>query len=398
MTTLPTDPPDLFSATVLAAVRRERTRFVSLLVELASVESPTEDVEGQRRVQAILRRELESLDFQVSLRSADGFADHFLARPRGGSSGPTQLLVGHCDTVWPLGTLADMPVVVENGRVRGPGTFDMKSGLAQAVVALRTLRTLGRTPSVAPVLFVNTEEEVGSPTSRRPIAELARDASRAIILEPSYGPDGKVKTARKGVARFRLRAKGRSAHSGLEPSKGASAILALAHAVVELHSLSDLRDGTTVNVGVIGGGMRPNVVPAHAHAQIDVRTTTNRIAAEVARAIHALTPKVPGVTFEIEDSESAPPLERTERNLRLWETVRSLGRSLGMELEDTTAGGASDGNTTSAHAPTIDGMGAVGDGAHAAHEYIEIDPSLDRAALLALLLLAPEDGARAAPP
>ena len=379
---------------VLQTVREQRDDFVWLLTALASVESPTDDEEGQRRVQAILRSELGDLGYRTDQITAESFADHLVARRVGAASQTaSQLIVGHCDTVWPVGTISEMPVTQANGCIHGPGTFDMKSGLAQTIVALRTLQTLDLTPEVEPVLIVNTDEEVGSPTSRAPIAELAERAVRAIIMEPSYGPEGKIKTARKGVARFLIRAVGRSAHSGLEPAKGASAILALAQAVIELHALNDPQHGTTVNVGILQGGTRPNVVPAFARAHVDVRATSVKNSDLVARAIKNLVPSVPGVSFSVETCESAPPLERTERNVRLWETVCGLGATLGFKLEHTTAGGASDGNTTSAHAPTIDGMGAVGDGAHATHEHIEIDPSLDRAALLALLLMAPaEDG------
>ena len=382
---------------LLRETRSERDRFVSLLTDLTSVESPTEDVDGQLGVQEILRTELAELDYDSSSVPARNFADHLVARPSYMSpAAPTQLIVGHCDTVWPLGTLNDMPVRVEDGCLRGPGAFDMKCGLAQAVMALRALRSIGAAPEIAPVLFVNSDEEVGSPDSRDRIVEHARGASRAIVLEPSFGPTGLVKTSRKGVSRYRFSARGRAAHSGLEPAKGASAVLAIAHAITELHALNDLSDGTTVNVGVVRGGTRPNVIPERAHAQIDVRVTSVARAEQIDHAIRSLVPKVPRVSFEVEACESAPPLEPTERNLELWQVVRELGDQLGIELDHTSAGGASDGNTTSQFTPTIDGMGAVGDGAHAVHEHIVIDPSLDRAALLALLLLAPATEAPAA--
>lgn len=363
---------------------------------LTLLESPTDDEQGQKRVQAVLRAELEAMGYEAVLVPADEFADHLMAR-RPGVPGdpPTQLLVGHSDTVWPIGTLAKMPAREVNGRIYGPGTFDMKSGLTQAIIALRALHALGETPQIEPVLFVNTEEEVGSPESRAPIAELAKSAERAIVLEPSFGPRGLVKTARKGVSRFHVSAHGRAAHSGLEPSKGASAILALAQAVVELHAMNDLARGTTVNVGIFEGGTRPNVIPAYAHVQVDVRATSVADADEIARAIHRLQPTVGGVTFEVEDCESAPPLERTARNRELWQTVRQVGGDLGLDLDHASAGGASDGNTTSIYTATIDGMGAVGDGAHAVHEHVEIDASLDRAALLALLLMTPTRGSEA---
>jgi glutamate carboxypeptidase len=265
----------------------------------------------------------------------------------------------------------------------------MKGGLAVAVFALRALHDLGYEPQVTPVLFINSDEEVGSPESRGNVRRLARAACRAFVLEPALGLAGLVKTARKGVGRFDLTITGRPAHAGLEPEAGASAILELAQVIPVLHGLNDPERGITVNVGVIDGGVRPNVVAPKARASVDVRVRTVEDGRRLQERILGLQPTLPGVRMTVEGGIHVPPMERTARNLRLWETARSAGAELGMELDHALAGGGSDGNTTSQYTATLDGLGCVGDGAHAEHEHVEIGPSLDRCALLARLLLAP---------
>lgn len=379
------------SVAILEWVRERREDFVGFLSRMASVESPTDVPASQEGVQAILGEALEELGHRVRVvRGRGATGGHLYARPeRRESGGPCQLLVGHTDTVWPMGTLETMPVKVEGTRLYGPGTLDMKGGLTQIVFALRALAELGLRPSVAPVVFVNSDEEIGSPDSRPLVRRLARSVCRAFVLEPALGITGKVKTARKGVGRFEIVIKGRSAHAGLEPEAGASAILELSHVVQSLHRLNDPENGVTVNVGVIDGGVRPNVVAARARAEVDARVRTTEDGRRLEERILGLAPVVPGVTLEIQGGIVVPPLERTERNLALWETARRAGRELGLELDHALAGGGSDGNTTSQFTATLDGLGCVGDGAHADHEHVEIDASLDRCALLARLLLAP---------
>jgi glutamate carboxypeptidase len=290
-----------------------------------------------------------------------------------------------------VGTLDRMPVREEEGRLHGPGTLDMKGGLTQAVFALRALRALGLEPAVSPVLFFNSDEEIGSPESKRYVRMLARRVRRAFVLEPSLGSDGRIKTARKGLGRFQITIRGRASHAGLDPEAGASAILELSHVIQQLHALNDLERGTTVNVGVIDGGVRPNVVAPLARASVDVRVRTVEDGARVQEAIRALEPQTPGVRLEIEGAVAVPPLERTPRNRILWEEAREAAEALGLVVEEGMAGGGSDGNTTSQFTATLDGLGCVGDGAHADHEHIEIDRSLERCALLARLLLSPMD-------
>jgi glutamate carboxypeptidase len=302
-----------------------------------------------------------------------------------------QLLLGHSDTVWPLGTLASMPVELRDGRLTGPGAFDMKGGWTQGVFALRALHDLGLEPPLAPAVFVNSDEEMGSPESAARIGRLARHAGRVFVLEPS-APGGRLKTGRKGIGQFTVTVRGRPAHAGLEPEKGASAILELARVIQRLHALSDPARGITVNVGVIAGGTNRNVVAAEARGEIDLRVLREADAEEMTRAIRGLRAETPGTSLEVTGGMIKPPLERTPRNRALWQAAERCAGELGIPLGEATVGGASDGNITSCHAPTLDGLGAVGDGAHAAHEYVEVARLPERAALLALLLMEPAVG------
>lgn len=268
--------------------------------------------------------------------------------------------------------------------------FDMKAGLAQVVFALKILRRLGLEPEVIPVVLVNSDEEIGSPESTRTIRLVSRRVIRAYIPEPSVGDQGRLKTVRKGVARFLVRVKGKAAHAGLDPTGGASAILELSHVIQALHAMTELDRGISVNVGVISGGTRPNVIAPEAVAEVDVRMLTVRDGEEMGDRIRSLLPTVPGTRLEIEGGTLMGPLERTPRNRALWEAAREAAVDLGLTLEEATVGGGSDGNTTSQFTATLDGLGAVGDGAHAPHEFLYVDRQVERCALLArLLLLAP---------
>jgi glutamate carboxypeptidase len=384
-------PPGVDPTRVLHEVRWRRNQFLSLLETLCRAESPSLDPVAQQAVHAVLADNLEALGYAVRRLPARRGGAHLCARPRRRPRGaPVQLVVGHYDTVWPAGTLATMPFAIEGDRARGPGVYDMKGGLAQIVVALATLRGLGLEPALTPVVLVNADEEVGSRDSGRHVRRLARLAGRALVLEPSLGVDGRLKTERKGVARYTVTVKGRAAHAGLDPTAGASAILELSHVIQALFAMNDPALGTTVNVGTIDGGLRPNVVAPESRAVVDVRTRTAEDAARVDAAIRALEPVTPGTSILVEGGVGRPPLEPTPRNQALFETARTLGEQVDLRLAGGLAGGGSDGSTASQYTATLDGLGPVGDGAHAAHEYIEIGPTLDRAALLALLLLAPE--------
>jgi glutamate carboxypeptidase len=284
-----------------------------------------------------------------------------------------------------------MPLRIEEGVMRGPGAYDMKAGLVQMLYALRALRELQLEPAVTPVVFINSDEEIGSFESTPHIRRLAQTVERVFVLEPSLGLSGKLKTARKGVGQFRIVVKGKAAHAGLNPEAGASAILELSYIIQKLFALNDLDKGITVNVGVIDGGLRPNVIAPESRATADVRVRTHEDAQWIEERIHTLQPESPGITLEIEGRIHRLPMERTARNAALWETAQHLAQDLPLnsDLEEGLAGGASDGNTTSLYTATLDGLGGVGDGAHAQHEFVALDKMVERGALLALLLMVP---------
>jgi glutamate carboxypeptidase len=238
------------------------------------------------------------------------------------------------------------------------------------------------------MVFLNSDEEIGSRESQRYIASLARCVERVFVLEPSLGASGRLKTARKGIARFTVKVQGHAAHAGLDPGSGASAILELSHVIQALFSLNDLDKGITVNVGTIDGGLQANVIAPQSHAVVDVRAATPADAKSVEQAIRALRATTPGTSLSIEGGFGRPVMDRTPANQALWRLALGLGSELGLELEEATAGGGSDGNTTSLYTATLDGLGAVGDGAHARHEHLRVGDTLKRAALLALLLMA----------
>ena len=315
-----------------------------------------------------------------------GVGDHLYARPERRVKGaPRQLLVGHMDTVWPVGTLAEMPVERRDGRLYGPGVVDMKGGLVEIVFALEALDALDLRPEVTPVVFFNSDEETGSPDSTRLIGILARGAERAFVLETGSGSDGKLKIARKGVGRFRITVRGRAAHAGTAFEDGVSAIVELSHQVGVLHALNDPARGITVNVGTIDGGLRPNVVAPEASAMIGVRAPDHESAEEVERAIRSLEPSLEGAEIEVEGGFGRPPMEPLPRNRALLETARRLGGLVGVEVEDAgLVGGGSDANTTSLYTATLDGLGPVGGGAHATHEHVRLPGMPARTALLAL--------------
>jgi glutamate carboxypeptidase len=399
----PSVPPEL-ARSVRTYLDDHRAQMLAVLEALVRAESPTDVPEAQAEVQAVLSRLLRALDFRVMHLPAAETGGHLYARPRERPRDrPVQLLVGHCDTVWPLGTLQDMPFEVEDDVVRGPGVFDMKGGLTQMLFALSALRSVGADLAVVPLVFVNSDEEQGSPTSRRHLRRLARCAERAFVLEPALGLDGKLKTARKGGGRFVLQIQGESAHAGLDPESGSSAILALSHVVQRLHDLNEPEAGISVNVGTIGGGTQPNVVADAGRAEVDVRVATSEQAEEIEQAIRDLDPTTPGTALTVEGSFGRMPMEPTPASRRLWERAQHAADHLGVTLDEGQSGGVSDANTISQYVPTLDGLGAVGDGAHAEHEFCVLDKMVERSALLALLLAQPplpDDSARAeaAPP
>jgi glutamate carboxypeptidase len=279
-----------------------------------------------------------------------------------------------------------MSVRRENGRLFGPGTFDMKGGIAIGMLALRALAETGRGLPFRVVALLTTDEEVGSTTSRHLIEAEARRSEAVLVLEPAL-PGGALKTARKGCGEFELRVRGISAHAGIEPGKGASAIHEMARQIVALEALQDLPRGISVNVGVVTGGTRTNVVADDARARIDVRVPAMSDAARIESALRALQPQIAGTSLEVTGGVDRPPLERTAAVERLYEKARSVAAELGRDLGEGSTGGGSDGNFTAAlGVPTLDGLGPIGDGAHALHEHVLVGALPGRAALLAALI------------
>jgi glutamate carboxypeptidase len=305
----------------------------------------------------------------------DRFGDHLLVKF--GNSGSPILLLGHTDTVWPAGEIAKRPFSIENGRATGPGVFDMKAGILLMWMALQIV-----TENSVRILLTS-DEEVGSTSSRTLIESIAGECRAVLVLEPSL-PGGALKTARKGVGRFTIKAIGRAAHAGIDPQRGVNAIEEIAHQVLKLHQITDPARGTTVSVGVVQGGTRSNVVPAEAAIEIDVRISSADEAARVTNFIRQLSPTLPNARLEIRGAISRPPMERNGETARLFEIAKTVGADLGLDLKEAATGGASDGNFTSAIGiPTLDGLGAIGGGAHAIDEWVEIESLPQRAALLA---------------
>jgi glutamate carboxypeptidase len=375
---------------ILRHVRGQAESFIDLTRRLVEAESPSSLPEAQREARHILMAALGGLGLEVLELGAPGIPRHVYAHlPARRRGAPIQLILGHYDTVWPLGTVTERPFRVDGNVLEGPGVFDMKGGLAQLVIALGALRDLGLQPTLTPVIFVNADEETGSRSSTRFIRRLARHANRALVLEPALGRRGRIKIARKGIGRFTVTVFGKAAHAGLDPEDGASAILELAHVIQALFAMNDPERGITVNVGTVYGGVQPNVIAPHGGAVIDVRVPTLADGAAIEARIHAIRPRVAGVRLHIEGSIGRPSMEPTARNEALWNQAQQLGELLGLELEGAKVGGGSDGNTTSQFTATLDGLGPVGRGAHAEHECLYVDRTLERAALLARLLMSP---------
>ena len=356
--------------------------MVSALRSLVEAESPSLD-KGRcdataDRVAALLA---ERAGATVTRHAVPDRGDHIEAR-LGDGRAPIVLLCHH-DTVWDVGTLARLPFAIDGNRVTGPGTYDMKAGIVQAAFALE-----GSRPHRPVVVLSTSDEEIGSTSSRGLIEDLAHGATAVLVLEPAAS-GGAVKTARKGIADFVLEVEGRAAHAGVEPEKGISATEELARQILALKALADPASGTTINVGVVQGGTRPNVVAAHARAEIDVRFTQAAEADRVVHAIQALRPQLDGARLRVSGGLDRPPMERSAGVAQLAALATRLASEMGFALKETSTGGASDGNFTAAlGVPTLDGLGPDGGGAHADSEHFLIDSWLQRTDLLRRLIEA----------
>jgi glutamate carboxypeptidase len=369
---------------VLQAVTAQLPSMRKSLQELVEIESPSDSKEAVDLAVAYVTRLSASLAGRVKLHKQKRFGDIAEIRfgPSRGIHKPI-LLLGHLDTVWPIGALRTMPWGEKDGRFWGPGVLDMKAGVVMALGAVRALGELGISRPVK--LLLNSDEEVGSPVSR-PITERLALASEAVlVLEPAQGLA--CKTARKGVGKYRLDVKGIAAHSGVNFGSGHSAILELSRLLQKVEVFTDLRIGRTVNPGVIGGGTRSNVIAQDAWAEVDVRIAKASDAAKVEKLFRGLRCADPKCRLTISGGINRPPMERKPGTVDLYKQARALAAEVGFQLDEAATGGGSDGNFTAAlGVPTLDGLGAVGEGAHAAHESVEIEHLVPRTALLAALI------------
>lgn len=362
----------------------EMLRLTRALVE---TESPSGDLEGSRAVVQLLAEAARKINGVSSVEriESEDYGEHLRVRAFADEREDSEsvLIVGHTDTVHPRGSIVERPWREEDGRIYGPGIFDMKASCALALEVIRACAALKLAPRRPVVLLLTCDEEAGSMAGRGLIEDEARKAKSVLVLEPPAS-GGRVKTARKGTGIFMMEAHGVAAHAGLEPEKGASAILEMARQIERLHEMNDRKRGVTVNVGVVSGGTRLNVVPAEAHAEIDVRFSTAEDAARVESSILGARPFDERVKLIVSGGINRPPLERTAKVAAMFELARKVAAQLDFELGEASVGGASDGNFVAAlGVPVLDGLGISGDGAHATHEHIVIDDIARRGALLA---------------
>jgi glutamate carboxypeptidase len=364
-----------------------RSRMLAMIADLVRAESPTEDRSAVNRCVGLLESWIKTAGGHSNRNKQKAAGDLLIGRfgPARSRVEPLMLL-GHLDTVWPLGTLDKMPFRVRGGRAWGPGVLDMKAGVVMALSALQILQKAGQL--TRPVLFLlNSDEETGSECSRALIESLARKCEAVFVLEPAQGIPGAYKTARKGVARYRLDVRGVAAHSGVDFARGHSAVLELGRQIERASAFTNPARGITVNAGVIGGGTRSNVVPAEAWVEFDVRIGRAVDAARVDRQFRTLRPFDRKCSLEVTGGINRPPMERTPGTVTLFRRAATIADGLGFELQEAATGGGSDGNFTSALGiPTLDGMGAVGEGAHADNESILLDALVPRTALLAAMI------------
>jgi glutamate carboxypeptidase len=367
----------------LEFAERQQEWLVQTIEALAVIESPSTDKHAVDRCGRDLAQRLTAIGGRVRTIARDEAGD--IIRAEFGSGVRQVLLLGHIDTVWPVGQLARMPVKRVDNRLYGPGTFDMKAGIGLTMLAARALEQCGGFPCRIVMLWT-TDEEIGSIASRAQIEEEARRSDAVLVIEPAL-PGGAVKTTRKGCGDFLLNVHGIAAHAGVDPEKGASAVRELARQILAVEQLQDLERGVSVNVGIIGGGTRSNVIADHAWARIDVRSPTASDAERVDAALRALRPTLAGTSVEVSGGFARPAMERGAGTVRLYELARGVAAELGHELREGGTGGGSDGNFTAAiGVPTLDGLGAVGDFAHGLQEHVELGDLPWRAALLAGLI------------
>lgn len=377
------NPKDL-----LAHFQKRTNKITDLIREIVEIESPSNDVDGSRNVADWIESETRkiSTDFNFEQVFAENYGEHLIIRGFDSNEKPI-LFLGHTDTVHPRGSKLKNPTRVENGKLYGCGTFDMKANIVLILEVLRLFIEFDLKPKRPITILLSCDEEIGSPTGRALVEREARVSEFCLVCEPSA--NGKVKTGRKGTGMFRLKTHGIPAHAGLEPEKGASAVLEISRQIPKIHELNDLEKGTTANVCTIAGGTTSNVIPEHASCEIDVRFTSKAEAERIENALKNLKSFDEKVSLEIVGEINRPPMERTEKVIKLFEKARNLAAGFDYNLEETQVGGASDGNFVGAlGVPVLDGLGLSGNGAHTLEEFIFIEDIPKRATLLSLLLLA----------
>jgi glutamate carboxypeptidase len=371
---------------------RDRLRYfesrqeamVQTIRSFVEIESPSDDKQASDRMGAFLAGTFEAIGGQAQLHAAEHFGNNLQVDFLSSDTSKPVLLLGHFDTVYPMGTLAKMPCRVESGRLHGPGVLDMKSGVALMLYAVEALKAWHGTLPRPITVFLVSDEEVGSSSSRKITEELARKSAAVLVLEPAAGLRGAVKTARKGVGDYTLTVHGVAAHAGLDPGKGHSAIVELARQITAVSKFNNLKQGVSVNPGVIRGGTRTNVIAAEATVEIDVRIKSAKQAAGLDRKMHALKPFDERCKLAIEGGINRMPMERTAGVAALYKKAQLIAELIDWKLEEAAVGGGSDGNFTAGIGiPTLDGMGGVGEGAHAVHEHIIVSELPRRALLLA---------------
>jgi glutamate carboxypeptidase len=368
---------------MVAAVKANEGRLKARLRELVEVESPSEDKAAVDRAGAIVERWALEMGAQVKPHRQKKFGDVLELKFGRGNKGRV-LLLGHLDTVWPMGTLAKMPWREAEGKIFGPGTLDMKVGVVMALEAIAAAKALGAERPVT--LLLVSEEEIGSPVSRPITEKIARECESVFVLEPAQGLA--YKTARKGVGHFELHVQGVGSHAGVDFEAGHSAVREMARLVERVSAFTDLKRGLTVNVGVIHGGTRSNVVASECTGEVDVRIAKASDAARVERMFRSLKVNDKACKLTVTGGINRPPMERKAGTIALFKRARKLASEMGFVLGEASTGGGSDGNFTAGiGVPTLDGMGAVGAGAHAAHEHVVVKHLVERTALLAGMLL-----------
>jgi len=373
---------------LLARIEPREHDMIALAQRLVEIESPSHDKKAVDTLGQALAGEFTRIGAQVSFHKQSQFGDHLQASFKAaGDDNPSVLLIGHMDTVWDLGTLKSMPCRISDGRVWGPGVLDMKAGIVQMIFALRALRDVhGAPPGNVEVLLVS-DEEVGSLSSKTLTESVARNARVVFVLEPSQGLEGALKTARKGVGDYTVKVTGKASHSGVDFRAGVSAITELAHQISVIEKFTDLERGLTVNPGVIRGGTRSNVVAAEAEVEVDVRIQKLADARLIEKKFRSLKPRNRRSKLQVSGGINRPPMERSPEIAAWFSTARKLAQEMGWKLREASTGGGSDGNFTAALGiPTLDGLGAVGEGPHALNESVLIRELPRRAALLAGLI------------